>query len=164
MNKPAFTITDQIALLKQRGMIFSDENEAHYCIKNIGYYRLKGYWWDMQQDYVQHVFKPATYFDDVIERYFFDRRLKLILFEAIETVEIAIRARMIYLLSVQYGGLWYLNTTLFETALYAKDGIMKTTHLHTLGEQSLGVRLIYNVIFHAYLSYSKTVPTFHHFC
>ena len=26
------------------------------------------------------------------------------------------------------------------------------------------VRLIYIVIFHAYLSYSKTVPTFHHFC
>ena len=41
----------------------------------------------MQQDNVQHIFIPKTYFEDVIERYHFDRQLKLILFDAIERIE-----------------------------------------------------------------------------
>jgi abortive infection bacteriophage resistance protein len=134
MNKPAYTIIDQIALLKQRGMLFRNEPQAHEMLKNIGYYRLKGYWWDMQLDNTQHVFNPHTYFENVFERYHFDRQLKLILFDAIERIEISVRARMIYLLSLQYGGLWYLNPALFETVLHTKDGVTKTTHLHTLDE------------------------------
>jgi len=50
MNKPAYTISDQIALLKQRGMAFRDETQASNLLKNISYYRLKGYWWDAQAD------------------------------------------------------------------------------------------------------------------
>jgi abortive infection bacteriophage resistance protein len=49
-NKPALTITDQIKLLKSRGMLFRDETMAAHYLKNISYYRLKGYWWDMQAD------------------------------------------------------------------------------------------------------------------
>jgi abortive infection bacteriophage resistance protein len=134
MNKPAYTINDQITLLKQRGMLFRNETEAHQCLGNISYYRLKGYWWDMQHDYIQHDFKPDTCFEHIIERYNFDRRLRLILFDAIERIEIAVRTKMIYHLSIPYGGLWYLNPALFETAFHTKDGITKTTHLHTLDE------------------------------
>ena len=115
-------------------MLFRDEIQAYQCLNDIGYYRLKGYWWDMQDDYTLHAFKPNTYFEDVIERYDFDRLLKLILFDAIEKIEISVRAKMIYFLSIQYGGLWYLNPALFETALYTKEGTTKTTHFHTLDE------------------------------
>ena len=61
MNKPPYTIPDQIALLKQRGMLFRDENEAYSVLKKIGYYRLKGYWWDMQSDTVLHRFQPSAW-------------------------------------------------------------------------------------------------------
>ena len=115
-------------------MLFKNETEAYQCLNDIGYYRLKGYWWDMQQDNVHHIFYPKTYFEDVIERYQFDRQLKLILFDSIERIEINVRAKMIYHLSVHYGGLWYLDPDLFETTLYTKDEITKTTHLHTLDE------------------------------
>jgi abortive infection bacteriophage resistance protein len=80
MNKPAYTITDQMALLKQRGMLFRDEEQAEACLKDISYYRLKGYWWDMQSDTVSHSFQPYVYFEDILERYDFDRKLRLILF------------------------------------------------------------------------------------
>ena len=134
MNKPPYTIIDQIALLKRRGMFFADETEANLTLGNVGYYRLKGYWWDLQIDNIRHTFKPDTNFEAVVERYNFDRQLKVLLFDAITRIEIAVRAKLIYHLSVSYGGLWYLNTTLFETASYTKDGITKTTHLHTLDE------------------------------
>mgnify|MGYP000999507880 CR=1 FL=1 len=113
-NKPAYTITEQIALLKQRGMLFRDEEKAPHFFKNISYYRLKGYWWDMQIDTKNHSFKPHTYFEDIIERYNFDRHLRLILFDAIERIEIALRTKMINYMSIKYGGLWYLKPECFN--------------------------------------------------
>jgi abortive infection bacteriophage resistance protein len=120
-NKVPHSIADQIALLKQRGMLFKDEPSAHHFLENISYYRLKGYWWDMQADYIQHTLKPNTYFEDILDRYTFDRHLRLILFDAIERIEIALRTKMIYHLSMAYGGLWYLNPKLFETTPLPSD-------------------------------------------
>lgn len=82
-NKPAYTIVDQIQLLKSRGLLFRDETQAAHWLKNISYYRFKGYWWDMQSDRLNHQFNPNSYFEDVIDRYNFDRHLRLILFDAI---------------------------------------------------------------------------------
>ena len=112
-NKPPYTIDEQINLLKLRGMLFKEEANAHDLLKNISYYRLKGYWWDMQDDYLLYTFKPDTYFEDVIARYNFDSQLRTILFDALETIEIALRTKMIYHLSLKYGGLWYLNESIF---------------------------------------------------
>jgi abortive infection bacteriophage resistance protein len=134
MNKPAYSITDQIALLKRRGMLFKDETQACNHLKNISYYRLKGYWWDVQTDYIQHLFQPNVYFEDIVERYNFDRRFRIILFDAVERIEIALRTKMIYHLSLVYGGLWYLNPLLFDAATIEINGIVKTAHLHVLDE------------------------------
>ena len=116
-------------------MLFRNEPKAAELLKNISYYRLKGYWWDMQTDYTQHTLKPNTYFEDIVERYNFDRHLRLILFDAIERIEIALRTKMIYHLSISYGGLWYLNPALFEaTTITLNDGTVKTIHQNTLDE------------------------------
>lgn len=102
-------------------MLFRDETQASHFLINISYYRLKGYWWDMQTDFVNHTFKPGTYFEDIIDRYTFDRRLRLILFDAVERIEIALRTKMIYHMSLTYSGLWYLNAQLFQdSAQHAK--------------------------------------------
>jgi abortive infection bacteriophage resistance protein len=134
MNKPAYTINDQIALLKRRGMLFRDEAKARILLKKISYYRLKGYWWDVQSDTVLHTFLPDVYFEDIIERYNFDRRLRVILFDAIEQIEITLRTKMIYHLSIAYGGLWYLNPVLFEPAVITQQGVTQTAHLFALDE------------------------------
>jgi abortive infection bacteriophage resistance protein len=60
-NKAPYSIADQIALLKQRGMLFKDEQSAHHFLENISYYRLKGYWWNMLYDFTLHILKPVTY-------------------------------------------------------------------------------------------------------
>jgi len=116
-NKPSRSIDEQIALLKERGgMLFRDEAAAKPLLLNISYYRLKGYWWDMQSDRVVHKFYPESYFEDVIDRYYFDRQLRVILFDVIELIEIGLRTRMIYFLAQTYGGLWYLNNAISENA------------------------------------------------
>ena len=115
-NKPALTVLEQIHLLKQRRMRFRDEPNAPHFLKNISYYRLKGYWWDLQID-DSHNLRAETYFEDIIERYNFDRHLKLILFDAIERIEIALRTKIIYHMSCSHGGLWYANIDLFDNKL-----------------------------------------------
>lgn len=97
-------------------MRFRDEPNAPHYLKNISYYRLKGYWWDLQID-DNHNLKPGTYFEDIVDRYNFDRHLKLILFDAIERIEIALRTKMIYHISCSYGGLWYDDANLFNDKL-----------------------------------------------
>ena len=84
INKVSRTIAEQIALLKSRGMLMNDEQTAAFYLGHISYFRLKGYWWDMQTDQIQHIYVPNSYFEDVIARYNFDRQLRLILFDAIE--------------------------------------------------------------------------------
>lgn len=116
-------------------MLFRDEQKAHRLLENISYYRLKGYWWDMQDDFSLHKLKPNTFFEDIIDRYNFDRDLRLILFDAIERIEIALRTKMIYHLSLSYGGLWYLDPALFEsTTLKLPGGTFKTVHQNTIDE------------------------------
>lgn len=100
-------------LLKDRGMIFHDEASALYHLQNISYYRLKGYWWDMQNNKTSHSLCEGSCFDDVLERYNFDRLLRLLLFDAIERIEIALRTKMIYHLSLSYGAIWYKRPELF---------------------------------------------------
>jgi abortive infection bacteriophage resistance protein len=112
INKVSRTIAEQIALLKSRGMLMKDEQKAAFYLGHISYFRLKGYWWDMQTDRIKHIYAPNSYFEEVIARYNFDRQLRLILCDAIEVIEIALRTKLIYHLSQAYGGLWYLDDSI----------------------------------------------------
>ena len=93
-------------------MLMKDEQTTAFYLGHISYFRLKGYWWDMQTDRIKHIYAPNSYFEDVIARYNFDRQLRLILFDAIEFIEIALRTKLIYHLSQAYGGLWYLDDSI----------------------------------------------------
>ena len=79
MNQNPRTIQQQIAILKSRGMAFSDENLATSYLTRISYFRLKYYWTDMIDVATGHFSDDAS-FDTVIQRYEFDKRLRSILF------------------------------------------------------------------------------------
>ncbi|MFM6994549.1 MAG: Abi family protein [Sediminibacterium sp.] len=132
-NKKPLTIDEQISLLQSRGLQIKNIESAKNKLKNISYYRLKGYWWDMQSDSVKHLFLPNSRFKKVIDRYEFDRNLRILLFDAIECIEIALRTKMIYFLSVKYGSKWYLNQELFEGTKLPSNAKI-TIHKNTILE------------------------------
>ena len=100
-------------------MAFGDEERAKQCLAHISYFRLKYYWTDMRDEETEHDFMEGASFDDVIARYNFDRSLRLLLFDAIEIIEVALRAKIINHLSQAKGsGLWYLDDSLFERKDY----------------------------------------------
>ncbi|HEY0065743.1 MAG TPA: Abi family protein, partial [Flavisolibacter sp.] len=83
-------------------------------LENISYYRLGGYWYTLQTDVRKHTFRPGTSFEQVITFYNFDREVRLLLFDAIERVEIGFRTRMVYHLSHEYNPWWFEDETLFK--------------------------------------------------
>lgn len=110
-------------------MAFGDEESAKQCLAHISYFRLKYYWTDMRDESTEHDFKEDASFDDVIARYNFDRSLRLILFDAIEIIEVALRAKIINHLSQAKGsGLWYLDSSLFERKDYYEDFVLDLKH------------------------------------
>ena len=93
-NKPPIDIPSQIALLKSRGLAFRDKNKAAHYLSNISYYRLRAYTYPFQEDTENdHSFKEGIFFEDIIELYVFDRKLRILVFDAIEKIEIALRTK-----------------------------------------------------------------------
>jgi len=118
-SKPPLAVPDQVALLKQRGMVYADEAAAEQALTHINYYRLRAYWLPFEDGpsaYEPHTFRPGTLFEDVLAHYAFDQRLKLLLLDAIERVEISLRTRWAHELSLRYGSHAYLDSNLFANA------------------------------------------------
>ena len=93
-NKLPLTTAEHIQILKQRGLVFADEARAERYVATIGYYRLSAYclpFIDRSQKIDNHDFKPKSSFDQILNLYIFDRQLRLIVLEAIERLEVAIR-------------------------------------------------------------------------
>ncbi len=68
----------------------------------------------MQDDKINHHFQNGSFFEDVVDLYNFDRHFRIIVFNAIERIEVALRAKLIYHLSLGYSPEWYLRPELFE--------------------------------------------------
>ena len=98
-------------------MQFHDIANAPHFLANISYYRLKGYWWEMQSNLITHTFNQGSYFEDVIDLYNFDRHSRLLIFDAIERIEVSLRTKLIYYLSLKYGPLFYLDYNIFTDGI-----------------------------------------------
>lgn len=96
--KPPLTTEEHLINLKNRGLIISDESKAAEYLEALGYYRLSAYFIPFELPSTQlnrrnHNFKQDTQFQQVLSLYIFDRKLRLLVMEAIERIEVAIRSR-----------------------------------------------------------------------
>ena len=92
-NKTNRTADDLIVVLKRKGLSIADEAKSINYIRNIGYYRLKAYFYPLYQEPKhKHLFKVDATFDKVMNMYRFDRKLRLLLFNEIEKIEVAFRS------------------------------------------------------------------------
>lgn len=111
-TKQAITLTDQINILKQRGLTIDDENEALDVLGHVSYFRLAGYWRPLEQDKQRHIFKPNSHFSTVVSLYRFDTELRMLIFSAIQRIEIAVRTKMIQHVALKHGPFWFMDTAL----------------------------------------------------
>ncbi|RYE18600.1 MAG: Abi family protein [Sphingobacteriaceae bacterium] len=118
-TKEPLTLQEQIDQLIARGLLINEEDNAIHYLSHISYYRLAGYWWPMQQDKENHLFKPNSKFADVISLYNFDRELRIVLFDVIEKIEISLRTKLIYHLSHEFSPWWFQDLTIFQNTAEA---------------------------------------------
>ncbi len=113
-DKPALTYQEQIDQLKLRGLEINNLPRAIHLLESISYYRLSGYWYPMLLDKSNHVFKSNSLFKSAFNLYCFDRKLRVLIIRELEKIEVSIRAKMIYVLSHEFGAFWYQKANLFN--------------------------------------------------
>jgi len=103
-NKPPLSISEQIAQLQKRGLVFIDLHKAADLLSHINYFRLEAYWYTFYDNTKSdHVFIHGTSFDFVWKHYCFDRRLRAHITHALERIEVSFRTQFAYHLSKACG-------------------------------------------------------------
>ena len=114
-SKPPLTVDQQIELLLRCGMAISDLNVARHYLHHINYYRLRAYWLPNEIPVVDdHTFAPGTHLEAILDIYSMDRRLRLLVMDAIERIEVSLRTRWAHVLSLRYGAHGYLDPKVFR--------------------------------------------------
>ena len=112
-TKPPLTHEQLVAQMHERGLTIPDRDRALRYVKQIGYYRLSPYMIPVRKDGSDD-FISGVEFDQILDLYVFDRKLRLHVLDALERAEVAIRAAMTDQMSLKYGAFWYTEPQLFE--------------------------------------------------
>lgn len=128
-SKPPLAVEEQIKLLQTRGMQFSCIERATHSIKAIGYYRLSAYW-HPYKEYPRDqndgsLFLSGTRFDDILDIYNFDAKLRNLLMEAIGRFEIHVRSSWTEQLVLHYGPHAHLDHQHFSSDLKHAEQLLK---------------------------------------
>ena len=82
--------------MQSRGLTIADSDKAEKYIDSIGYYRLSAYMYPLlQTPKEQHRYKQGATFDQVMMLYRFDKKLRLLIFNEIEKIEVAVRSAIV---------------------------------------------------------------------
>lgn len=105
--KEPLTIKEQVKRLASRGLKIDDVEELETWLKNVGYYRLSGYWWVYEDKYPNvsprnHKFKPDISWKKIKHTYIFDQKFRNTMFTAIEKIEVALKSLWAQHLSTRY--------------------------------------------------------------
>ena len=129
--RTALSLNDQLQQLKSRGVSVDDDDKATFLLENVSYYRLSGYWYPfLTTPKSSHIFKPDSNFNHAFSIYCFDRELRKLVNSEIEKIEVAIRAKMIYILSHSHGAFWFNNSAIFTNNNHFNNtiGILTTEY------------------------------------
>lgn len=105
-SKPWLSIDEQVETLSSRGVVVSDRARAARLLTVVGYYRFSGYLFPFRRSErymddngharirVLDEFREGTTFEDAVQLIEFDRALRLLVLEGVETIEVALRTQI----------------------------------------------------------------------
>jgi abortive infection bacteriophage resistance protein len=129
-DKPPLDYNRHVDLWKSRGLVVDDYDKASHYFQSISYYRLSVYAKSFQLE--KDKFNEGVSFSDVLNLYRFDRELRIIVFSAIEQIEVALRSRIIHILAHKYGSHWQDNSEIFKVSQYEKaEGKVVTKDIYS---------------------------------
>lgn len=139
--KPATTFDEQLELLQNRHCKIVDPAFCKMVLQHINYYRFTAYFLPFRA--ADGTYKDGTSFHRVFRIYEFDRKIRQILFSAIEQIELYLRTQFSYFHAHRYGALGYMDASNYG---------VRHNHEH------------FQDLFLAEVQHNKTVPFVKHHC
>ena len=116
-----------VSLLQSRGLQVADVARAENYLRHIGYYRFSAYLYPLLTTPKEnHVFKSGAAFDQALDMYRFDRHLRLLMFNQIEKIEIAVRSAIVNITSRETGNPFWMT---YPSCFYDASTFVKTKQL-----------------------------------
>ena len=112
MLKSPATYDEQISKLKEHGCLISNEKRVREILSGISYFRISAYFLPFRKSNKSYV--SGTTFERVYRLYEFDREMRRLLFSAVETIEVALRAKLSYYYAHKYGAVGYMDESNFN--------------------------------------------------
>ena len=132
-TKQALRISDQIEKLKNRGLTINDEENAKNVLSTISYYRLRAYTYPFQDNNnSEHPFLRKIDFNAIISLYRFDQKLRILVFDAMEKIEVALRTQIVYQYAMTYGSHWHMKRELYNTNKNYRGEYYFDLHINTI--------------------------------
>jgi abortive infection bacteriophage resistance protein len=110
--KPPLSFAEQLGKLKARGMTVANDDLAIQWLKSVSYYRFSAYCHSFRKP--DSNYHAGTDFESVCMLYGFDRRLRLLLLDAIERIEVALRTAVTYQIATNYGAFGHCDAGNFS--------------------------------------------------
>jgi abortive infection bacteriophage resistance protein len=121
IKKPT-TFIERVNILKSRNLQIEEEEKAIETLKRINYYRLSAYMLSFKSS---DRFYDGVSFSDVYNLYNFDKKLRSLIMGVLETIEVAFRTHIAYLIAHKYGPVGYENHENFRNVTYHNKMIRK---------------------------------------
>ena len=105
-EKPHLSYSDQLALLKSRGLVCADDAHAIKVLRAAGYYRLSAYIYPFRKlladtdersspfHFRSDKIREGTTFEQIEALWRFDRGLRMVWLDGLETIEVGIRTQV----------------------------------------------------------------------
>jgi len=98
----------------QKGLIIQEPNIAERWLSHISYFRFKNYSYSFKDYKLKNGhYIENTKFEEIRDLYLFDRQLKIIVFAAIESIEISVKTQISNIMSTAFDPHWYLKFSHF---------------------------------------------------
>ncbi len=125
---PPLSSVQLIEKLEGKGLLIKNVTLASQGLNTIGYHRLSAYFKPFF-DPDHKCFKAGTTFLDLLKLYAFDKELRLVVTDALETIEVTLRAQISDVMSLKYGSHWYTNPNNFNAAKFFTNFQAELEHI-----------------------------------
>lgn len=114
-SKPPLNHDQLLERMALRGLTIPEPERAQRYLRHVGYYRFSPYLIPFRSRSQSEQLRPGTTFDDVLDLYVFDRKLRLLVMDAVERIEVAVRAATTdYMSTIYNDAFWYTKKNHFK--------------------------------------------------
>ncbi|MDQ0232665.1 Abi family protein [Metabacillus malikii] len=121
--KPPTTFKEQVELYKRRKLHVENSENAENILQRVNYYRFSAYGLTLKNPHNKDEYANGASFHNMLSLYEFDRRLRLLLLGALETIEIAFRTHISYETAHKIGPTGYREKECFQNETYHRQSL-----------------------------------------